>query len=216
MLELGYPCPEDVTQMDKTSCGHFCTTCTKEIMDFRGKTNEETKQILEDNPSISCGIFRPDQMKHQTVDHVSSLFRIAFAAIFIFGFNMNILFAQSCGNTEPEDQTIKIEQFESDSLRIQGRVFGIDKEELAGAFVYYNYNNQQFQTFCDDNAYFDIEIAEGIAGEELTLFVTFPGMESETVQLEVIDRKSYVLSVQLTEREYLRGKVALPGMIKRN
>ena len=215
MLELGYPCPEDVARMDKTSCGHYCTTCSKEIMDFRNKTNEETMQILKDNPSINCGIFHPNQMKHQTVDQVSSWFRIAFAAVFIFGFNMNILFAQTCESSEPEN--IKIEHVQSERVRIGGRVYDINGEELVGATIYYDFNETRYQTTTDSNGLFEIEVAKGLKGKNVSIAIMYPGMKTEMVYINPVQQEGYFITVKLEEDDYIRGKIApTPGIIVRD
>ena len=213
MLELGYPCPENVASMEKTSCGNYCTTCAKEIMDFREKTNEETKRILEADKSISCGIFRPDQMTHQTVDHVSSLFRIAFAAVFIFGFNMNVLFAQNC---EPVcTDKIDVELVKSESISITGKVYGVEANELVGATISFYIGDTYYNVRSDENGYFDLKVDPKIIGKELNVTFSYPGLEGESIQFNPVQKGDYSLSVNLTEYEYLRGKVALPGMIRR-
>ncbi|MCG8577357.1 MAG: hypothetical protein MI810_20910 [Flavobacteriales bacterium] len=215
MIELGYPCPEDVTAMPKTNCGHYCQTCSKDLIDFRNKSAEETKEILMKDQSIKCGIFRPDQMKNQSKDQVSSLFRIAFAAIFVLGFNLNVLFGQSCGPNE-FNHNVKIERIEAQELKIDGRVFGIDKTELEGAEISYVFNETRYLAVADENGYFDLEVAGGMQGKNIEIMISYGGMESEMVFLTKVENQQYYLTINLSKREYVRGKIAVPGMIKRD
>jgi len=217
MIELGYPCPEDVASMEKTDCGNFCSTCSKDIMDFRDKSMEETKKILAENKSITCGIFNKDQMKKPTVDHVSSLFRIAFAAVFLLGFNMNVLFGQSCEVSSPDH--IKVEQLKAEKVKIHGQVLGFNEEVLPDTRIYYDYNETRYELYSDEEGKFELVLdTDGnppIIGEDITITFAYGGMEAETVYINKIEKETYTITVNLVQREYYRGMMVVPGKIIR-
>jgi len=62
-LRVENPCPFVPTTFTKTEeCNHFCKSCSKTIIDFRGKTDEEIKAVITKD---TCGIFTSDQLPAQ-------------------------------------------------------------------------------------------------------------------------------------------------------
>ena len=110
MIQIKYDCPESVDLMPKTDCGIYCGSCARNIYDFRGKSLDEIAKIRTSNPEISCGVFDSQTASSDTRTTVQNVFRIAFAAIFILGFNVLTLFGQS---PEIYDDSVKYSEIVS-------------------------------------------------------------------------------------------------------
>jgi hypothetical protein len=87
------------------SCFH-CKGCSKDIIDLRGKSQNEIAVELSKNPNL-CGVFTSDQLSGQEKVHHSRYYKMAFSflvALSFIGFNVNPLGAQSTGLKTPEKQ----------------------------------------------------------------------------------------------------------------
>lgn len=61
-LKVDNVCPFVPTRFTQSGCNHFCKSCNKTIIDFRGKTDEEIKAVITKD---TCGIFTSDQLPGQ-------------------------------------------------------------------------------------------------------------------------------------------------------
>ncbi len=57
------PCGEKLSEMQATTCGHFCNSCSREVVDFRYFSDEEIVAFFQ-NPKNKnvCGSFLPSQL----------------------------------------------------------------------------------------------------------------------------------------------------------
>ncbi len=63
-ITIAEPCHENWKNMVTTSCGAFCHSCQKEVIDYTGKTSVEIAQIFGNNKGATCGKFMPSQLAH--------------------------------------------------------------------------------------------------------------------------------------------------------
>ncbi len=211
MIQLGYPCPENVASMPKTGCGNYCTTCTKNIVDFREKTNEEVKTFLSENKSVTCGIFAPEHVQNPVKNEVSSMFRIAFAAVFVFGFNVNVLFGQDRCKIQVQDG-VRVEFVKQSDITIVGKILQFG-QAIGSAEVSLDLDGEHFSFRCDETGVFLLKNFNHLRGKTVDLYFSAPGVETQFVSLENIESGLYKIEADLGEREYIRGEIAMPGMI---
>lgn len=62
-LSISKPCPVSLLRMKKAGNNHFCSTCSKTIIDYRNKSIEEIEKEIQ---PTTCGIFLLEQLKGQT------------------------------------------------------------------------------------------------------------------------------------------------------
>ena len=65
-LSIKNPCSEDFNQFKKTEKGGFCTSCTKEVIDFTGMSSEGIQKYFATSTGNTCGRFQKSQLKTYT------------------------------------------------------------------------------------------------------------------------------------------------------
>lgn len=63
-IRIPEPCHEDWAKMTTTEKGKFCGVCTKEVIDFTSKTDEELVKILSKNKN-ACGRLKKSQLNRE-------------------------------------------------------------------------------------------------------------------------------------------------------
>ncbi|WP_445711515.1 hypothetical protein [Flavobacterium sp.] len=63
-LSVPKPCHENWNEMLSEEKGRFCQSCSKTVLDFTGKSNDEIIALFENNKTEKvCGRFRKDQLE---------------------------------------------------------------------------------------------------------------------------------------------------------
>ena len=103
-LRIENPCPFVPTRMNKDGANFFCKSCSKTIVDFRGKTVDEIKCSINKD---TCGVFTSDQLQGQQLMKLSrQLLFYCFTVLSILGFSVRPLSAQT---TETKKDTILVD-----------------------------------------------------------------------------------------------------------
>jgi len=87
-----HPCPMLLGRMSNPDETYFCRSCKKNLVDFRGKTNEE---IRAKSTPDTCGIFYPEQVR--TVKPKQLYMKLAFhllVCLSFLGVSVKPLFGQ--------------------------------------------------------------------------------------------------------------------------
>lgn len=86
--------------------GYHCLSCSKHLIDFRGKKNEEIHALIKQSKQEVCGVFHKHQVDYKvsTVTFSKVNQRIGLSLLGILGFLGPVL--QSC-ETPAEDVTVK-------------------------------------------------------------------------------------------------------------
>jgi len=63
-IQIPEPCHEDWAKMTATEKGKFCSVCTKEVIDFTSKTDEELVKILTKSKN-TCGRVKKSQLNRE-------------------------------------------------------------------------------------------------------------------------------------------------------
>ncbi|MGH1384649.1 carboxypeptidase-like regulatory domain-containing protein [Kordia sp.] len=66
IVQIPEPCHEDWNNMSSTEKGKFCGVCTKEIIDFSAKSDEEIVKHVVANNNL-CGRFHPTQLDRKLI-----------------------------------------------------------------------------------------------------------------------------------------------------
>lgn len=61
-LHIENPCQENLSKMTATDKGVFCSSCSKEVIDFSLMSNDELLQQFKNYKGGGCGIFRDNQL----------------------------------------------------------------------------------------------------------------------------------------------------------
>ena len=60
--------------MQPTPLGFHCAKCSKELIDFREKTDQETHQIIAASATPICGVFKRPQMSQRFLQYAAASF----------------------------------------------------------------------------------------------------------------------------------------------
>lgn len=206
MIKLSFSCTEDYNEMAKDECGRFCASCQHNVYDFRGKSQKEIRSILKADPSIKCGAFTKSQAEEEPRAKVNMIFRWAFAAVFVLGFNVNTLFGQDTKNCSTSHPEVKIVLVENSTIQITGTVFEQDSIPIAGARIAYKIDNGENNVaISDENGEFTIDLADDQFGKKINLYISGSYYMTQKVTIEALEVKKYVIKANLVEEEMLLG-----------
>lgn len=215
MIEMLYTCPENLDKMGKTDCGLYCDSCKKEVFDFTGKSLGEIAKIQDEDPSISCGVFDSEVVVENPRTVVQNIFRIAFAAVFVLGLNVSMLFAQSPAEA---DNIIVKETVEARESFITGQVFNHNGKAIAATISYY-LGDEKVEFYTEKDGTFKIEIPADYAGTKLYIDFHAKGMSMQHMTIEQLSGKCYTYEIHLQKvkrRKYRYRGARYAGYFKAN
>lgn len=97
-LSIENPCPVLLMRMKKSDDGFYCSSCARNVIDFRGKSDEEIKANMK---AGACGIFDVAQLPSQqrmSVKRQLVFYSLAFLSL--LGFNVQPAAAQTRDTTK--------------------------------------------------------------------------------------------------------------------
>jgi hypothetical protein len=102
-IHIPEPCHEDWLKMTRTEKGKFCGACSKEVIDFTSKTDEDLVKSLA-NSKKTCGRFKKSQLNREVKLERKSGFNLApYAASLLLPLSLiNTIQASSSNNGAPE------------------------------------------------------------------------------------------------------------------
>lgn len=72
-INLSFNCPKTKDSLNRISKDKFhCSSCSKEVIDFTSKTENELKQILNSKLDRTCGIFKPSQLSRRFMRYAAT------------------------------------------------------------------------------------------------------------------------------------------------
>lgn len=108
-LSLSNPCPESFEGMAPTKAGGWCGKCNHEVVDFRGKSNEEILAMLQGS-NKPCGVFNAHQLGGVEAPRLSiwqRTRRVAAVSVALLGFQVAVN-AQTASDPQPEKYPEKV------------------------------------------------------------------------------------------------------------
>jgi hypothetical protein len=92
-IKVENPCPFLLNRMKKEGNNYFCNSCSKTVIDFRDKTEDEIKCNVRKD---TCGIFTIDQLKgHKRQSFLRQTLFYCLTVLSFLGFNVKPLTAQT-------------------------------------------------------------------------------------------------------------------------
>ncbi|MGH1384646.1 carboxypeptidase-like regulatory domain-containing protein [Kordia sp.] len=203
ILQIPKPCHEDWNTMSQTEKGRFCKVCTKEVIDFTSKSDEELVTYFSNNGNL-CGRFDASQLNRKLIaDRKKRNHWLSYAATLLLPIT---LFSQETKtselkNTDTEqidtstfkslqisslDRKTKLNSnIQNDSIIIKGVVTDDLGMPLPGASVYIKGTMQG--TTADFDGNYEIKVQKGAV-----LVISYIGFEAKEIKT-----KKPVLNVQL-------------------
>jgi hypothetical protein len=198
MIKIKYSCPESSSEMQDTSCGKFCSSCQQIVYDFREKSQEEIIEIRANNPSVKCGLFTREQASVDSRTAVQNVFRMAFAAIFVLGFNATMLFGQTVNTIALNDATVAVTDTVANKIIISGTVTNENGVGIA-AEVKYFFNDEYVIIKTDEQGQFEFELPEGLLGQKINLQFYAKGFKHVYITTTNLKAKCYKHLIRLGE-----------------
>jgi hypothetical protein len=197
--------------MEPTESGLYCESCAKNIVDFRGKSVEEISKIRTENPRISCGVFDSEAASADSRTSVQNIFRIAFAAIFVLGFNVTTLFGQSL---DASYTSVKYTEVVAQNASIMGAVINHHGKPLAAKVAYKIKGGEtiSFETLKD--GLFEFELPALHLGKQVYISIMAEGFYTKYLSIDNLTSKCHIFEAQLSKaKKPKRRNRHVSGMI---
>ena len=194
IVQIPEPCHEDWSNMSPTEKGKFCNACTKEVIDFSAKSDEEVIKHFTNHGNL-CGRFHASQLNRKLIaDRKKRNHWLSYAATLLLPMT---LFSQQAKTDEKKTakteqlDTLKFKTLHISSLNRKGKVHSKKQQDsiticgtvtddtglpLPVASVVIKGTNQGVST--DFNGNFSIKTKPGSI-----LIVTYVGYEAKEVIL---------------------------------
>jgi hypothetical protein len=203
IVQIPEPCHEAWNKMLPTEKGKFCQVCTKEVVDFTSKSDEEVIKYLSNHGNL-CGRFHASQLDRKLIaDRKKRNHWLSYAATLLIPMT---LFSQETKtpeqkNTDTEQidtsafKSLKISSLhrkvklnsniQNDSITVKGVVTDDTELPLPGASIYVKGTTQG--TTADFDGNYEIKARKGDI-----LVIAYIGFEAKEIKA-----KKSVLNVQL-------------------
>jgi hypothetical protein len=159
-IRIPEPCQEDWQKMTQTEKGKFCGVCTKEVIDFTSKTDEDLVKILAVSKN-TCGRFKKTQLNREVkLERKSGLNLAPYAASLLLPLSiLNTTHASSSNNNVPEKSysSLNIGRFSKPNRAIINTIGIItDASGKALSNVIIRANESKKLVISDINGYYSI------------------------------------------------------------
>lgn len=163
MIKIHNPCPENWDNMQDSPSGKFCEKCSKCVVDFTDKTDDQIQDILtKANGKEICGRISTRPLA------------LATAGIILV---TNLTFAQ----TQTKNSfNITTEQKAIDITKVSGKlVFKRTKKEISNAEIFFVCKSKYIKTNSDENGNFTLEIPNELLERKNVLYFDFEKLNNE-------------------------------------
>ncbi len=214
-IRIPEPCHEKWHEMSPTEKGRFCQVCTKEVVDFSHKSDEQIIKYADQNDNL-CGRFHSSQLDRKlTLNRKERNGFLSYAASLLLPITLlfsNESFSQGkptkVEQTEKDYRSIGVGRYAqtkvNDSIVVSGTI--MDKEEnlpLPGANVVIRGKSVGVQTDFDGNYTINAQVGD-------TIEVSYLGFATQSF---VIEENSTNISCSLKYDDMLMGETVMIGMI---
>lgn len=214
-LSISEPCHENFKNFPKTAKGGFCTTCTKEVIDFTKMTQEDVSNYFRNRTTTdTCGRFTKSQLNttiqpKKKTRFFNFLSGIAVVCLSLFSFKTE---AQNTTNPTMDNDNTKNEDASKEELiAIKGKVLtSEDGLPLPGASVILEGSAIGTQTNFDGYFEFPQKLKKGDV-----LIFSYVGLETKKITITEYTNLNIELEVNMDSCEIvLMGKVAVKEIYK--
>jgi hypothetical protein len=204
-IQIPEPCHEDWNKMTTTEKVKFCQACTKEVIDFTAKSDEEILRHFSMHESV-CGRFHPSQLNRKLIaDRKKRNHWLSYAASLLLPIT---LFSQE--TTSTPKNTSKTEQLDSlkytrmdigsrlrnekntsQFITISGTVTDDTKMPLPGATVLVKGTERSKITDFDGNFSIKVTLQD-------TLVISYVGFTSKEIPIDT-HKRAYKVQLLMGE-----------------
>lgn len=214
-LSIENPCHEQWSDFTPTANGGFCSSCSKNVVDFTKMSDAEVLAFFTNKPANTCGRLRTDQLKSYsfqtapTFNPGLTLLKAGFLSLMFA-----LVAKESSANVIPQAaSSVYIEEtayLQIDGQRIaveerivKGVVRDDDNQPMAGVSIYLKGSTDGTVTDADGKFEFPRKLKEGDV-----LMVSFIGYKTMeyTITAETVDAIEITLSAAYYE---MMGKIAV-------
>jgi hypothetical protein len=214
-LSIEDPCHEQWSNFTPTANGGFCSSCSKNVVDFTKMSDAEVLAFFTNKPANTCGRLRTDQLKNYALQPAPSfnpgltLLKAGFLSL-MFALGAKESSANVISEQTPSVYIQSVSGIRTESHRvadeeriIKGVVRDDNDQPMAGVSIYLKGSTEGTVTDVDGKFEFPRKLKEG---DVLTLsFIGYETMEY-TITAEPIDAIEIKLSAAYYE---IMGKIAV-------
>ncbi|MDH5368347.1 MAG: carboxypeptidase-like regulatory domain-containing protein [Cyclobacteriaceae bacterium] len=218
-ISVDRSCNEKWEQFKPTSIGGFCSSCSKNVIDFTSMSDKEVIEMISKSSEKTCGRFKSEQLNrpilHSNILKKTiswNLVKMGIASIPLLLFNQ-----KAFTNPLVEQQVVEVEQKgkqsrniipqDNVSYTISGIVVDEYGETLPGVNVILK--GTTYGTITDFDGKFKIEVNEGDV-----LIFAFVGLETVEYKVGKEDFANIEMEMEMTMNCVILGEVALEEVYK--
>jgi hypothetical protein len=222
-IEIQNSCSQNWDKMTETEKGKFCQNCSKEVIDFTYKTDDQIIKFLKKSNDSFCGRFHHSQTQRQLrkSKNKGRFLKPILASSFLFGSSTALANAQDFAsrvkvikkeiiNEQVDDSTHKVEELTKE-LIISGRVVDENDEPMENVFVK-NYKLQA-KTKTDKYGNFELKIIDTSNLRKSELKIYHSGFKSEIIELKSLSNFENI-KIKLRKLKYCSNRgVQVMGLV---
>ncbi len=165
-IRIQTPCPENWDHMQDTPDGKFCEKCSKCVVDFTNKTDQQVHKIIGDAGLREiCGRI-----------YTKPLYIVVAGIILVT--HLSLVRAQT--KSHPG---ITTEVAQSHMTKISGRlIFGETQQPISNADAFFITKHRFLKSTTNENGYFSIEIPDDLLEDENVLYLNFDNLNEEIMK----------------------------------
>jgi len=170
-ININNPCPEEWDTMQDFPQGKFCEVCSRCVIDFTDKTDQEIKNITDNTIGERiCGRIA-----------LKSFSRIAAGMILI----TNLTFIQAQINNSGKSSMVQTVQ---DATKVSGRLISEKNQKvITGAEVIFIKKKQLIKATTNENGYFSIVIPNDLLADRNLLYINFDKLNAIIIKKQRFD-----------------------------
>lgn len=196
-LTVSKPCSEKFNQFKPTQNGGFCSSCSKEVIDFRNMSDAQLTKFFKNKKENTCGVFYKTQLKSYTSEYMPQKTRQhTFLKIIGFAF-LSMIYINNMQAQEKKPSTAIVEKSANNKpskpVKLGSMITGIIIDEsspLPGANILLKGTSIGTASNFDGEFEFPQELKKGDV-----LVISYLGYETQNI---VIQEHQSPLNIQMT------------------
>lgn len=107
-INLEFNCPENRNTLEQIENGYNCDKCSKNVIDFTNKSNDELQRIISESLEPVCGIFRRSQLSQKFMKYAAATFIATATSLTANGQDIVVKDSvdQACNHLEEEHEEL--------------------------------------------------------------------------------------------------------------
>lgn len=107
-INLEFNCPENRNTLEQTENGYNCDKCSKNVIDFTNKSNDELQYMISESIEPVCGVFKRSQLSQKFMKYAAATFIATATSLSANGQDIVVKDSveQACDHLEEEHEEI--------------------------------------------------------------------------------------------------------------